>query len=140
MKKFFNLTSLLVLVCMLTSVFAFAQVVMEPVVQKSALSTDIVTIFLPALLASVVALFSDASKYFNSPEWSWKIFMSTKVQTFGIIAAIALVVVVIKSLLPIEYSSMLLNLFGGSTEIAVISSATLFGFATALYDNFSKKK
>lgn len=140
MKKFFNLTAKFTfLFAILFSVFAMAQTTesTETVSIVETIKSGLAVIFLPALLASALALFSDAAKYFNSPDWSWEIFMSTKLKPFAIITCIAFIAVLLRSIL----SDTLLSIFGEiGSELMVLSSATLFGFATALYDNFSKVK
>lgn len=134
MKNF--IMKLLLVFAVFIGIFAFAQAPTEPTVAVSTFKNDMLTIFVPAILASLAVLLSDASKHFSSPDWSWSIFFHTKITKFLIITGIALLIVILHSFVPGVYSSIT-SILG--EEFNTITSITLFGLATALYDNFSKK-
>ena len=141
MKKFFNFKFAFAIVALL-SLMSFTSMAVV-VADDNGFSfenvqTDLLTIFLPALGSAALVLFSDAWKHFNSTDWSWKIFIDTKLKSFCIISGIALVLVLVKSIVSISILNSLSNIIG--VELTIITSITLFGFATSLYDNFTKKQ
>ena len=139
MKKFLSMIVLTLL--MFTSVLVFAQSTssQESTISKiDLIKSDLITIFLPAMLGAALALFSDAVKHFNTSSWSWSIFLHTKIEPFAIVTGISALMVIAQVISGSNFSMLVKNLLG--VEFTVLSSATLFGFAATIYDNFTKKK
>jgi hypothetical protein len=91
------------------------------------------SIMVPAILAQFLVLFSDAKKYYTSPEWSWNIFFTSKIKPFLFTTIGGIILLVILNYLPI--ANVFIEILIGS-PISSITAASLFGAASAIIDGF----
>lgn len=132
MKKVF-----LTLLMFFTISIIFAQSAeITPVVEVTVWSL-FKTILLPAIIAQFIVLFADAKKYYFSPDWNWTIFLTSKIKPFLLTTVGGSILLVILFYVPA--SKVFIEILTGS-PITVITSAALFGAASAIIDGFLFKK
>lgn len=130
MKKI--LTILLMVFCF---TFAAAQVTEPEVIDKS--FSVFWSIFFPGILSAGLVLFADAKKHFTSPDWSWQVFLLTKIRPFLVTVIGGGLLYFILAYVPLTKPFIEILTGSALTEITV---ASLFGAAAAIYDGFSKSK
>lgn len=128
MKQLFFLTALSF--CTMT---VFAQEVPELEPTFSAIKS----FFLPALGGSVVALLTDAKKYWFTGKWSWSVFFNTKLTPFLLVNVGAILAYLLIAWMP--WSKNILEVLAGS-ELAELTAFGLIGLAQAAVDGLWKNR
>lgn len=98
---------------------------------------DLKEFFLPTIIASALVLLADAKKWMFSGQWSFKVFLMTKIKPFLLSLIVTIAIYYLIALLP--WTKQFIEVLGGY-ELTTISAATLSGMATAIIDGFLKRK
>lgn len=112
-----------------------AALIQEPEPDKSFIG--ILNFFIPAIIASVGTLFSDASKWWSTGMWDWKVFFDTKLKPFLLSLGVAIAVYA-----AILYVPFLRPMLEGMAQynLTEVTAFTMIGLASALIDNVLKKE
>lgn len=124
---------LLLLFVLLFSVGAYAQADVELATSFSAIKS----FFAPALLASVLVLWTDASKHLRAGTWETEIFLRTKMKPFLVTHVLAVAIYLLLAYLPISKSFIEIL---GNSQFAEITAAGIIGMATSILNGLLKPK
>lgn len=127
---------LLVFLMLIVTSFAFCQTTVEPN-ETTSLFSEMLSFFLPAVIAQALVLFADAKKWFMTNEWSWQYFFASKARPFLYTTIGGMVLYVVLYYLPM--SKQFIEVLMGS-QLGTITAASLFAAAAAIVDGFTKNK
>jgi hypothetical protein len=126
---------LLCLMLMMTCL-TFAQNPEEVVAVNDTFLSTLLSVFVPAILASALVLFADAKKWFMTKEWSWSYFFASKLRPFLYTTIGGVILYVLLTLIPA--TKPFIEILAGS-PLTELTAGALFAAATAIVDGFTKK-